>query len=139
MVRAGIVDHPSQWYWCGYNEIQNPRRKNVLIDYEKLGALTGFNTFEGFQAAHRSWIDGSLATHGNRREQRWSESIAVGSNTFTTDILSQLGPRAKGRKIIETGQTFQIREETESYNPLFDGEKDNIAPENTIIWQQDGR
>ena len=87
-----------------------------------------FNTFDAFQAAHRKWVDGSLATHGNRREQIWSESIAVGSNTHTTDILSQLGSRAKGRKILEKGQTFQIREETESYNPLFDGEKGNIAP-----------
>jgi len=50
-----------------------------------------------------------------------------------------LGSRAKGRKIIEKGQTFQIREETESYNPLFDGEKGNIAPENTMTWQQDAR
>ncbi len=139
MVRAGIIDHPSQWHWCGYNEIQNPRRKNVLIDYEKLGALTGFNTFDAFQVAHKSWIDASLAIHGNRRERRWSESIAVGSNTFTTDILSQLGSRAKGRKIIEKGQSFQVREETKSYNPLFDGENGNIAPENTIIWQQDVR
>ena len=110
-----------------------------MIDYEKLGALTGFNTFDAFQAAHRSWVDGSLSTHGNRRERRWSESIAIGSNTFTTDILSQLGSRAKGRKIIEKEQTFQIREETESYTPLFDAEKGNIAPEKTIIWQQDAR
>ena len=108
-----------------------------MIDYEKLGALTGFKTFDAFQAAHRSWVDGSLSTHGNRRERRWRESIAIGSNTFTTDILSQLGLRAKRRDIIEKGQTFQIIEETEAYNPLFDGEKGNIAPENTIIWQQD--
>jgi putative transposase len=39
MVRAGIVDHPSQWPFCGYNEIQAPRRKNVLINYEKLREL----------------------------------------------------------------------------------------------------
>jgi len=41
MVRAGIVDHPSQWPFCGYNEIQEPRRKNVLINYEKLRELAG--------------------------------------------------------------------------------------------------
>jgi putative transposase len=35
MVRAGVVDHPSQWPFCGYNEIQKPRRKNILIDYGK--------------------------------------------------------------------------------------------------------
>ena len=31
MVRVGIVDHPLQWLFCGYNEIRNPKRKNVLI------------------------------------------------------------------------------------------------------------
>ena len=135
MVRTGIIDHPSQWFWCGYNEIQNPRRKNILIDYEKLGELAGYNTFDTFQAAHRKWVEGALTTHVIRRERRWSESIAVGSNAFTTEILSQLGSRVKGRNIIEKGQTFQIREKTESYNPLFNGKKGNIAPENTLIWQ----
>ena len=32
MVRAGIVSHPSQWPFCGYNEIQKLRKKNVLIN-----------------------------------------------------------------------------------------------------------
>jgi putative transposase len=32
MVRAGIVAHPSQWPFCGYNEIQKPRKKNVLTN-----------------------------------------------------------------------------------------------------------
>jgi putative transposase len=76
-----------------------------------------------------------LASHGKKRESRWSESIAVGSNTFTTEILSKLGSRTKGRRIIKKGQAFQIREETESYNPLFDGEKGAIAPENPLNWQ----
>lgn len=91
------------------------------------------------QMASRKWVDSSLASHDIRRERRWRESIAVGSNTFTTDILPQLGSRARGRKIIEKGQPFQIREETESYKPLFDGEKGNIASENTLFWQQDAR
>jgi len=41
MVRAGIVAHPSQWPFCGYNEIQKPRKKNVLINYDKLMELFG--------------------------------------------------------------------------------------------------
>jgi len=36
MVRVGAVSHPSRWSFSGYNEIQQPRRKNVLIDYERL-------------------------------------------------------------------------------------------------------
>ena len=27
MIRAGVVNHPSMWPFCGYNEVQNPGRK----------------------------------------------------------------------------------------------------------------
>ena len=46
MVRAGVVGHPSQWPFCGYNEIQAPRRKNVLIDYERLKGLFGAGSYD---------------------------------------------------------------------------------------------
>jgi putative transposase len=36
MVRAGVVSHPAMWPFCGYNEIQEPRRKNVLISHRRL-------------------------------------------------------------------------------------------------------
>jgi putative transposase len=78
MVRAGIIDHQSKWYWSGYNEIQNPRRKNILIDYDKIGALAGFVTFDAFQAAHRKWIDSTLKADIIKRKERWTESLAVG-------------------------------------------------------------
>jgi len=56
MVRTGIVLHPSQWIWSGYNEIQKPRSKYVLIDYDKLSDLVGFDKFETFQIKHGEWI-----------------------------------------------------------------------------------
>ena len=137
MVRTGTINHPSQWYWCGYNEIQNPRRKNILIDYQKLRELAGYNTFDTFQAAHRKWVDDSLTSCKNKRESQWTESIVTGSKKFTNKLLSQLGSRAKGRKILEKSQTFQVREEMESYNALFDAEKSDIAPKNTHFWSVD--
>ncbi len=63
MVRAGIVEHPSQWYWCGYNEIQSPRRKNVLIDYEKFGAFIMMtHRFPGARI-FRQFFDGKTYCH----------------------------------------------------------------------------
>ena len=41
MVRAGVVQHPSEWPFSGYNEIEEPKRKNALIDYERLRTLRG--------------------------------------------------------------------------------------------------
>ena len=44
MVRVGVVSHPSEWVFGGYNEIQSPRRKCVLINHEKLANLTGYDS-----------------------------------------------------------------------------------------------
>jgi putative transposase len=36
MVRAGVVKHPAEWPFCGYNEIQRPKERYALIDYNGL-------------------------------------------------------------------------------------------------------
>lgn len=41
MVRAGVGCNPSKWSFSGYNEIQDPRRKNILIDYSMPQRLIG--------------------------------------------------------------------------------------------------
>ncbi|MDR4499821.1 MAG: hypothetical protein MRK01_00815 [Candidatus Scalindua sp.] len=53
MVRNGVVTHPSQWQYGGYIEIQNPRKKCVLIAYEKLARLAGFKSYELFRKTHK--------------------------------------------------------------------------------------
>jgi hypothetical protein len=98
MVRAGIVSHPSEWPYGGYNEIQKPRRKWVLIDYNKLARLVGFANYDAFRESHFNLVE-SVVTDNNRREAWWTESIAVGSDFFVEDIKNKLGLRAKGRKV----------------------------------------
>ena len=53
MVRAGVVSHPLQWPHGGYTEIQSPKRKNVIIAYDRLRELSGFTNYESFASAHR--------------------------------------------------------------------------------------
>ena len=36
MVRAGVVQHPSEWDCCGYAEIQEPPLRYAIIDRERL-------------------------------------------------------------------------------------------------------
>jgi len=57
----------------------------------------------------------------------------IPTNEFVSKIYAEFGPLAKGRKIIprENGVSFQIREEIEPYNPLFDGKKYDIGNKNT--------
>jgi putative transposase len=36
MARCGVVDHPRQWNWSGYGELMGWRKRNRLLDVEKL-------------------------------------------------------------------------------------------------------
>ena len=60
MVRAGVVADLCEWPFCGYNEIQLPRRNSVLIDYQKLAELTGFVSYSTFQETHKELVNDSV-------------------------------------------------------------------------------
>ena len=134
MVRNGVVSHPSEWSFGGYNEIQTPRRKNVLIAYQKLAELTGFESYNTFREAHQVLVNKSLVNGNNQRQVHWTESIAVGSKNYIETIHKKLGSLAKGRKILETDEGFQLREEAAPYIANYDRENGNIGVENTYLW-----
>jgi REP element-mobilizing transposase RayT len=134
MVRAGVVKHPSMWPFCGYNEIQDPRRKNVLIDYEKLRKIIGAESYEQVKRSQRGWVEEYLGDGGRIRQEEWSSSIAVGSKGFVEDVKSVLGFRARGRDIIEVNDGYQLRERSVPYGASFGGENSDIGLENTYYW-----
>lgn len=133
MVRAGVVDHPSQWPCSGYNEIQKPRKKNILIDYEKFMKLLGTDNYEQARQDHQGWAAGLLGNE-HRQDDKWTRSIAVGSKDFVEKFKSTLGILAKGRELIKTGAGYQLREPAKSYIHHLGAEKDDIGPENTYFW-----
>ena len=135
MVRAGVVSHPSEWSFSGYNEIQSPRRKCVLIAYEKLMELAGFETYDVFRESHRAWVYESLKNDNNIRQSEWTQSIAVGSERFVEKTKEKLGISGKGRKVFEAGQAYQLREKEVSYMANFGPENDDIGAENGYFWR----
>ena len=134
MVRAGVVHHPSEWSFCGYNEIQEPKRKNVLIDYNNLRELLGFESYDLVKSCHKEWVDDYLGNGNTIRDDTWTRSIAVGSRGFVESIKSELGGKAKGRKNLEAGEAYQLREPSIPYGDDLRVEKDTIGPENTYFW-----
>ena len=62
MVRAGVVTHPSDWGFSGYNEIQNPRQRYALINYKRLMERLNIQTVERLKKSHNGWIEKAL-TH----------------------------------------------------------------------------
>jgi len=135
MVRAGVVSHPSMWPSIGYNEIQQPRRKNILIDYERLQGLLGAGYYDQLRSSHKGWIEEYLANGLKGRQEEWTDSIAVGSKSFIEQVKKYLGFKAKGREITEGDEGYHLREEAANYMTVLRAEKDDIDPENTYSWE----
>ena len=51
-----------------------------------------------------------MQTDNSDKENKWTQSIAVGSKTFIKKMKEALGFRATGRKIICVDDTFELRE-----------------------------
>jgi putative transposase len=134
MVRARAVCHPEQWPHGGYNEIQRPRRKNVLIDYEVLCHLSGFDKFDDFQSAHRNWIEAALSDNRTQREECWTQSIAAGSRSYVEALKNQMGGFAIGRQIRKNAIGFELREPQPDYNAFLWVKKNDIEAENLWCW-----
>ena len=135
MVRAGVVSHPSEWPYSGFREIQAPRRKCAIIAYEELAEKAGFQSYARFRQAHNEWVNDTLSNGRNSRQGEWTESIAVGSESFARWIQEKLGIRAKGRTIVETmGDGYQLRESEVAYIDDFDPEMEHIGAQNAYYW-----
>lgn len=131
MVRAGVVSHPCEWPYSGYKEIQQPRRKCVLIDYNELMQLAGYSDYQPFQEAHYGWIETEVNGTGSDRQQQWTESIAGGTKDFVNKIKSGLGFKNRGRKVREMSDGFELRQPLLAYNPVFEVKKRNIGLQTT--------
>ena len=134
MVRAGVVQHPSEWPFSGYNEIQKPSQRYSLINRERLMDLLGIKDSDQLSISHRQWIEEVLKEGLNVRETKWTESIAVGNRAFVEVTQEKLGIKAKSRKIFGTDEMYELREEQSAYNDIFGPKKGTLRPKNAYFW-----
>ena len=135
MVRAGVVKHPSEWSFCGYNEIQNPPQRYTMIDYEKLMHLLQLNSYEELKYFCKSRVEEAISDLDKLRDSKWTESIAVGSENFIEVTKNLLGIKAKGRKKIISGKGCELREPAAPYNTNYVPENDTLRLKNTYYWE----
>ena len=111
MVRAGAVDHPSQWKVSGFNEIQSPPQRYRIIDNQVLCHLTQLPDVQVLQTAHLNWVKHGLQDDKPTCQLCWTESLAVGSENFVRQVKAQLRTRALYRAIkSDSQQTFRIQD-----------------------------
>ncbi len=134
MVRAGVVQHPSEWKFGGYTEIQNPKQRYTIINRRELKNLLKIKNDVQLLEAHRQWVEEILKTGSNKRDAKWTESIAVGDKNFVSETKAKLGAKAVGRKVSGENGHYELRESQISYNSLFTPEKSTLSAENSYFW-----
>jgi len=89
MVRARVIQHPSEWDWTGWRELMGVKKRNRVISLDSVLEVLRQRSVDAFRTNYETHIAnmcrGSLA-----REPRWSESVAVGSQPFIDGIADTL-------------------------------------------------
>ena len=134
MVRAGVAKHPHDWATCGYHEIQNPRDRYGLIDHDSLAKLLRFQSVSELQKQHRQWIDEALHENALAREAKWSQSIAVGSESFVNRFADTVNPEISKGRTTTVDESFVVREPSTAYSAHSDSKMGLLSSPNTLPW-----
>lgn len=117
MVRAGVVEHPSEWIHAGYNEIQALPRRYRCIDVSALATLLGFTDTDRLRDGLREWVHGALEKGRLERDPEWTESIAVGQREYLAVIRQDLKASHPGRMIKGKAGCLFLQEQSSAYIP----------------------
>jgi REP element-mobilizing transposase RayT len=135
MVRAGVVRHPAAWVHGGYRAIHNPRERYTLINLTELSFSCGFARVADFQEAHRQWVEEALKEDAMKRDERWTEALAVGSETFVEKVKRELMMKALHRDIDGSQGSYVLRERPIAYTCGFRLENDVLSQKNLRFWR----
>ncbi|MFP4417042.1 MAG: transposase [Chitinispirillaceae bacterium] len=130
MVRAGAVTHPSQWHHCGYNELFSRRTREGIINIHRLAALLDCADVAKLKQVYARIIDESLCSEMSTRDDKWTESLAIGSQSFTELFASRLGKRLGNRAVtrFDKQNSFAV---CENFGVSFYGMRDE--PESIVL------
>jgi putative transposase len=96
--------------------------------------LAGVKTYDQLKHDHNGWVEEYLGDEHNRRDEKWTKSIAVGSKGFVEGVKNSLGVLATGRKISQAAEAYQLREPSALYGDGFGVKNDDIGVDNSYFW-----
>jgi len=112
MVRAGVVRHPREWEWVGFHEIMRQRKRNRLLDLDRLCWRLRTDDLGAVQKNLETSLAEALEREEVRREPCWTESLVVGS----TEFVGRMQPLIAGRQeteIVEAAEGVWALQESE--------------------------
>jgi putative transposase len=118
MVRAGAVDCPSEWPWCSYGELTGSRKRYRLIDQDHFERAFGSRPDDPrFQADYAACVEQKMATKSLDREPFWSDSLAVGSESYLNEVELTIARRRRIKRMepVEPSAGWVLKETPSSY------------------------
>jgi len=121
----------------GYREIQEPPRRYRRIDLETLARLLELSTVDELRTWQRRSVRECLqAKAGRERRPEWTESIAVGDESFLESIKTRLGMAARHRTIQSLGgDASMLCEAPQAYSAGNKGGMPNLNTSNALPWK----
>lgn len=120
MFRAGVVPHPQQWRWCGYDELTGQRQRYRILDIDRLLLHTGLSSAAELARVHAQSVWERIQQLKQEREPYWTEALAVGDEAFVRQAQSIYVQRQKFivSKLADAGEsdTWWIREARATHN-----------------------
>jgi putative transposase len=102
---------------------------------KKFMELMNIREIDRLRVTYRNWLDSAIMQGDFKRQPQWTGSIAVGSKVFVEKVKDQMGFKAIGRKVVENGDSFVLREPRVSYQSISDRAVRLQPEDNTIYWQ----
>ena len=111
MVRAKVVNHPGDWQFGGYYELQQRRERfrNQLVDWRALLPLLGMKSLESLRDARAEWLAKECRAGRLERDAKWTESVAVGSQEYTAKIMGEFGRKTERKEEAGGGAIYLFR------------------------------
>jgi putative transposase len=81
--------------------------------------LLDFKTMDDLAAAYRAWIEESLREASHFRDEKWTESVAVGGEAFVIATKEKLWIKARGRELIGVDGSYELKESSAPYSGVL--------------------
>ena len=88
------------------------------------------------QQRSRERVEEALAGEKGVRDEKWTRSIAVGSEEFVVEMQEKLGVKVRKRSKHEAAGVYELREPDSAYGRNLAHENEALRSENERFWTE---
>ncbi|MBX2836708.1 MAG: transposase [Gammaproteobacteria bacterium] len=119
MVRAGAVNQPQSWRYCGLYELHNPPQRKSHLDTETLLVLFEQPSVSALAEVLTHRAEDKASAGPLSREEKWSQAVMVGDKEFVQQYFQSSKLQHPGLKVVAEEKGYTLREPEGSYSIHF--------------------